>query len=87
MQKLVAVAVLATAMFAIPALPVMAAPLPAKCAVLWLMPDCVDAWAPSARAAAAKPAAMVAAAASPTIRLVRCDKSESPKYLLNCTYE
>lgn len=87
MQKAIAAAVLATAMFAAPVVPVVAAPLPAKCVLVWFTSECIDAIRPAAASAAGKPAMVAAAAASPTIRLVRCSESASPKYLLDCTYE
>ncbi|MGV3652182.1 MAG: hypothetical protein ACO1OK_12210 [Devosia sp.] len=87
MNKVFAAAVLAAAMFAAPAAPVVAAPLPAKCVVLWFTSDCINALSPSVDKAVATPAAVLADAANPTIRLVRCTESASGKALLDCTYE
>ena len=87
MHKVFAAAVLAAAMFVAPAAPVLAAPLPAKCVVLWFTSDCINALSPSVDKAVAAPAAALSAAASPTIRLVRCTESTSGKAILDCTYE
>ncbi|SFZ81054.1 hypothetical protein SAMN02983003_0286 [Devosia enhydra] len=87
MHKVFAAAVLAAAMFTAPAAPALAAPLPAKCALLWFTADCINAVSPGVSKAVAAPAAALTAAASPTIRLVRCTESTSGKALLDCTYE
>jgi hypothetical protein len=88
MNKFVAAAILATGVFVAPAaLPVQAAAVPAKCALLPLLPDCIDAWKPTAKAAAAAPAKVAKSLAKPHIKVVRCEKATSTKYLLSCSYK
>jgi len=88
MNKFVVAAVFAATAFAMPAaMPVQAAPIPDKCAFLPLLPDCVAVWSENAAASTKKVAAMATAAGKPKIKVVKCEKSASPKYLLSCTYK
>jgi len=88
MNKFFVAAVFAATAFAMPAaMQVQAAPVPAKCAFLPLLPDCVEAWSASAAASTKKVAAIATAAGKPKIKVVKCEKSENPKYILDCTYE